>query len=235
MPSHRPLISFDAAGTLIQVAEPVGRTYATFAARHGLRVEEAPLKAAFRAVWGALPARLWPEGARSPDDDKSWWHALVREVFASALGTPVEAQTLDPLFEELYAWFARPGAWVVYEDVMPALVNLAQDHQFCITSNFDRRLHSILAGHGLDRFFPHVILSSEVGASKPHRRMFDAALQATGAVAEESLHVGDDPVCDIEGARVCGWQAYAVGRPGHGLDLLVEKVRTKSNSNLRSL
>ncbi|TDU70569.1 putative hydrolase of the HAD superfamily [Prosthecobacter fusiformis] len=221
----RPLISFDAAGTLIQVQEPVGRTYAAFARRHGLDVDESALKPAFRSAWARSPVRLWPEGQCAPDDDRSWWRGLVADVFSEALQAPLEASRLDPLFDELYAHFAKPQAWIVYDDVLPVLSDLARDHQLCVLSNFDRRLRPILAGHGLDRFFAQVILSSEVGASKPHPRMFATALRLMQANAETSWHVGDDEKCDITGALSCGWKAYQVDRPQQGLKPLLEKVR----------
>lgn len=229
-----PLISFDAAGTLIQVREPVGKTYAQFASRHGIVVEEAVLKQAFRSVWGGLNVPLWPEGQCSPDDDRSWWRGLVGEVFGHAADSPVADEKLDPLFDELYAHFARPEAWMVFDDVLPALTDLSYDHRLCVLSNFDRRLRSVLAGHGLDGFFEHIILSSEVGASKPHPRMFDAALHLMNADAATSWHVGDDLRCDVQGAESCGWRAFAVARPERNLLHFVEKVRAQTNSSLRT-
>lgn len=229
----RQLISFDAAGTLIQVRQPVGQTYAEFARRHGVRVEEAALKQAFRAVWGQLPVPLRAEGQPAPDDERSWWRELVTQVFAHALQAPLPEAVLDPLFAHLYAHFAEPEAWSVYDDVMPVLTELAQDHRFCVLSNFDRRLHRILARHGLTPFFEHIILSSEVGASKPHPRMFETALRLMQAEARSSWHVGDDDRCDIQGALGCGWKAFAVSRPESGLWHLVEKVRSEGKSDLR--
>jgi len=230
----RPLISLDAAGTLIQVKEPVGRTYAAFAQRHGVAVEEAALKAAFRTVWGQLDTPLWPEGSCAPDDERGWWHELVRRVFAHALGEPLPGVILDPLFQELYAYFARPEAWMVFDDVRPALTDLARDHRLCVLSNFDGRLRGILRGHDLERYFEQVIVSSEVGAAKPHARMFETALRVMGAAAETSWHVGDDERCDLQGAQSCGWQAYLVVRPGSDLLGLCEKVRFRGNSSLHT-
>ncbi|MEN3940775.1 HAD-IA family hydrolase [Prosthecobacter sp. SYSU 5D2] len=229
-----PLISFDAAGTLIQVREPVGKTYAQFASQHGIVVEEVALKQAFRRVWGGLNVPFWPEGQRSPDDDRSWWRGLVGEVFTLAADDAVPDSTLDPLFDELYAHFARPDAWIVFDDVLPALTDLSRDHRLCVLSNFDRRLRSVLSGHGLDSFFEHIILSSEVGASKPQPRMFDTALHLMNADAATSWHVGDDLRCDVQGAENSGWQAFAVDRPGRNLMHFVEKVRSQANSSLRT-
>jgi putative hydrolase of the HAD superfamily len=228
-----PLISFDAAGTLIQVREPVGKTYAQMASQHGIIVAEAALKQAFRVVWGGLKAPLWPEGQSSPDDDRSWWRELVGRVFSLAADGPVPDAKLNPLFDELYAYFARPDAWMVFDDVFPTLTDLSSDHRLCVLSNFDRRLRAVLTGHGLDRFFEHIILSSEVGAAKPHPRMFDAALHLMNADAATSWHVGDDLRCDVQGAESCGWRAFVVDRPQKSLRHFVEKVRSEINSSLR--
>lgn len=219
------LISFDAAGTLIQVREPVGETYAAFAKRHGALIEPAALKNAFRAAWSRVPPPHWPEGQTSPDDDRSWWLSFAAQVFAASRGQPLADDALEPLFEELYQHYSRAEAWIVFEDVLPALENLSHDHSLCVLSNFDRRLRTILDGHGLSRYFPHILLSSEVGAAKPDKRMFDTALHRHNSTAEESLHVGDDPRCDIEGAAAMGWNTFQVARPDRGMALLVEKVR----------
>lgn len=225
---------FDAAGTLIEPAEPVGATYARFAAQHGIETDAAAVMQAFRAAWKASPPALHPPGRCSEDDDRGWWLALVAETFARVLGAPLEETMLAPLFTALYAHFALPEAWVVYEDVLPALEDLSRDHHLLVLSNFDRRLRSILAGHGLTCFFRQIILSSEVGAAKPHPRMFQAALATAGCAPGDCLHVGDDWKCDAEGAEAAGIHFFAVQRPENSLGALVQKVRSGAYSGLRS-
>lgn len=228
------VIFFDVAGTLIEPAVPVGQTYAEHAAQHGIHTSAEAVMQAFRAAWKATPPRLHPEGQGAADDDRGWWHDLVADVFGRVLGAPLPDDTLGPLFAALYAFYARPDAWRVYDDVLPALYDLARDHRLLVLSNFDRRLHSILGGHDLARFFDRLILSSEVGASKPHPRMFQAALAAAGCAPEECLHVGDDLKCDQAGAELAGTHFFAVHRPEGGLDALVQKVRSGAYSGLRS-
>jgi putative hydrolase of the HAD superfamily len=216
------VISLDAAGTLIYPRVSVGQTYAEVGLRHGLTVEVEAVKAAFRSVWSSLPAPVWPEGACSPDDDRGWWQGLVGAVFQEATGQVITPEILEPLFAELYGHFAQPEAWSVYDDVRPALEYLAQDHRLCVLSNFDQRLRSILIGHDLAGFFEQIILSSEVGASKPHRRMFENALFQ---MQETSWHVGDDVRCDLQGATALGWRAFLLERPTTNLSHFVKKVR----------
>lgn len=229
----RGLISFDAAGTLIQVARPVATTYAEFAKDHGISVSESSLKIAFRTTWSRCSPPLHPVGKPAPDDDRSWWQGLVRQVFASALGSPLSTEVLAPLFDALYQHYARPESWVVYEDVLPALNLLRENFDLCVLSNFDRRLISILEGQYLIRHFGAVIISSEVGAAKPHPRMFATALTTMGADSSASLHVGDDLRNDIEGAQAAGWHAFLVQRPHASLLTLAEKVLSGAYSGLQ--
>ena len=227
-------IFFDAAGTLIHPAERVGAVYARHASKWGVKTTPEAMDAAFRTAWLAVPAPLHPAGQPPDDDDRSWWREVAGRSFAEALGAPVDASTMDPLFDELYAFYAEPGAWSIYDDVRPALDALHRSHQLLVLSNFDRRLRGVLEGHDLARYFSHAILSSEVGASKPHTRMFEAARRAAGAPTSAGcLHVGDDLGCDAEGARQAGMAFFPVVRPESGLDVLVEKVRLGAYSGLR--
>lgn len=228
-------VFFDAAGTLISPTEPVGRTYALFAARHGISVEPEVVMRAFRTAWKATPPPLHPVGQAPEDDDRSWWRHLVGAVFSKVLSQPLSESTLSGLFDELYHHYAQPQAWTVFEDVLPTLNNLAGDHRLLVLSNFDRRLRGILAGHGLLPFFERVIISSEVGAAKPHPRMFEAALHAVGCPPWQCLHVGDDEACDLEGAQSRQIFSFHVKRPENGLDVLVQKVRAGAYSGLHRL
>jgi putative hydrolase of the HAD superfamily len=61
-----------------------------------------------------------------------------------------------------------------------------------------------------------VTFSGEVGWRKPHERIFNAALQALGATATETVMVGDSEHDDIGGAHTAGMRAvlYAVDAAG---------------------
>lgn len=227
-------IFLDAAGTLIRPAEPVGTVYARHALRRGVETNAEAMNAAFRTAWKTTPPPLHPPGRPPADDDRSWWQEVASKAFTIALDSTLEEAVMAPLFDSLYAHYARPEAWAVYEDVRDALEVLGQAHELLVLSNFDRRLRSILDGHDLSRHFSHIVISSEVGASKPDARMFEAALRACGADAGDCLHVGDDPHCDAGGAWLAGLHFFEVKRPENGLERLVEKVQNRSFSGLRS-
>ena len=57
-----------------------------------------------------------------------------------------------------------------------------------------------------------VVSAASAGAAKPAREIFDAAVRAGGANAAETLHVGDHPLHDVQGARDAGLRAVWVNR-----------------------
>lgn len=73
-----------------------------------------------------------------------------------------------------------------------------------ITNGFEKTQHAKLQHSGLDGFFGEVITSEGSNSLKPHKAIFDFALQKTGAKAAESIMLGDDLDVDIAGARGAG-------------------------------
>lgn len=209
-------VFFDAAGTLIRLKQSVGHSYAEIVRAQGVELDPAKLEEAFRWVWkqAAPPVHTGP----APDDDRGWWAALVDRVFERAGMT---GRVGDCLFDQLYEHFAQPGTWEVFPDVRPALERLAVRYRLFVLSNFDRRLRRILAGHGLDRWFENMIISSEVGVSKPHPKIFRAALELAGVEPARCLHVGDEIHADGDGAQRAGMQFFHVQRPEQGLDRIL--------------
>ncbi|NNM51193.1 MAG: HAD family hydrolase [Pseudomonadales bacterium] len=55
--------------------------------------------------------------------------------------------------------------------------------------------------------FSDQIRPTEVGALKPHPAMFLEAMRRFQTLPQESLHIGDHPIKDIQAARNVGWHA----------------------------
>ena len=155
------------------------------------------------------------------DDDRGWWRSLVDDVLGR-----LEARPANPgeLFADLWSEFARPGVWELYPEVKPVLAKVANRFRLGVLSNFDSRLHTILADLGISHFFEHVVVSSEVGAEKPSPRMFADALDRFDALPHEALHVGDEPEADWRGAASAGLRVFELKRPENSLKDLLANV-----------
>jgi len=86
--------------------------------------------------------------------------------------------------------------------------------RLALISNFDhpRHVHGLLAEWGIRGYFDSVVVSGEVGTSKPDPRIFEIALKETGLLAAEAIHVGDSAE-DVHGARRAGLVPVLIRRP----------------------
>jgi putative hydrolase of the HAD superfamily len=73
-----------------------------------------------------------------------------------------------------------------------------------ITNGFEEVQFRKLKNSGMDRYFTSVITSEEARSKKPDPEIFEYSLRKTGALAKESLMVGDDLEVDMAGARQMG-------------------------------
>jgi putative hydrolase of the HAD superfamily len=70
-----------------------------------------------------------------------------------------------------------------------------------------RVMRMILEDAGILRFFESTVFSDEVGFNKPHRLIFERALNELGVKPQEAIHVGDLHKTDIVGAKGIGMKA----------------------------
>ena len=209
-------IFFDAAGTLFKTRRPVGDFYADVARDFGANVSGKEIAAAFRHSFGSAPGLAFGRGHPASELrrlEREWWRERVAETFNGLH----QFEDFDAYFDALFEFFGDPANWIVYDDVFAALEELrGAGLRLGVISNFDARLYRLLEGLGLARFFESVTISSDAGYAKPSPRLFQVALAAMAASADEALHVGDAPHLDVAGAKAAGIEAILIRRLAQG-------------------
>ncbi|MCU0797755.1 MAG: HAD-IA family hydrolase [Akkermansiaceae bacterium] len=196
----------DAAGTLIDLAEPVGSVYTRILGQHGIQTTPEEMSQAFRRAFGSLPAPDFSGPEDGHEIERRWWRDLVHH----ALGQEIPSVAFDALFDH----YADPAAWTLFPEV-PEFLDRARQAglKLAVVSNFDRRLHPILEGLGLTGHFDLVVSSADARARKPDPAIFHHTLRALDLSADQVLHIGDDARLDHAAALACGLQAFHVDRP----------------------
>jgi putative hydrolase of the HAD superfamily len=198
-------VLLDALGTLVRLESPTPRLQASLRARVGLEVDEDLASAAMRAEM-----RYYAANCIRAKDDASL--AALRlecaDVLADTLGVGLVGAELLPCLTDAIAFR-------LYDDVAPALADLqAAGLRLAVVSNWDVSLVPVLERLGVAGDFEAVLHSAGVGASKPDPKLFEAALEQLALPADAVLHVGDDPVNDLEGAARAGVRAVLIDRRG---------------------
>lgn len=94
------------------------------------------------------------------------------------------------------------------------LAELAGRYRLAVCSNFSHTPTAlrIVQEAGLRPYLDAVVISEEVGFRKPGAPIFRATLGRLGAAAEETVHVGDQLVADVQGAAELGMRAVWLTR-----------------------
>jgi FMN hydrolase / 5-amino-6-(5-phospho-D-ribitylamino)uracil phosphatase len=97
-----------------------------------------------------------------------------------------------------------------YADALPALAALSARLPLISVSNGN----ADLARMGLRHHFRDCISARDLGVAKPAAAIFHAACERLGVPGERVLHVGDDPLLDVAGARGAGLRSAWLNRGG---------------------
>ena len=232
MPQTIRAVTFDVGGTLIEPRPSVGHIYADAAANFGgPPLDPELINRRFRAACSAHSGPL--HSARD-------WAELVDHVFRDLVNPPPS----QSFFPQLYERFSDAEAWLVHADVIPTLAALhGEGIRTAVLSNWDDRLRPLLRRLGLDPFFSSMTISCEVGAAKPDPGIFRAAASALNLEPQFILHVGDDPILDLEGARNSGLRALLIRRGQssgvpdciHSLLQIPDAIRSRSAPSANGL
>ncbi len=157
-----------------------------------------------KAAWLALRRAVV---ADRPD----WLHdmsALRRESIRRALLAAGDDPALAaPAFD---VFFDARQQVVLFDDVLPALARLAARWPVVALTNGNADVHRV---PGLGQHFHATLSAGALGLAKPAPAVFAAACRRAGAAPQHTLHIGDDPALDVDGALAAGLQAAWVRRP----------------------
>lgn len=196
-------VYFDAVGTLIHPQPLAVEMYCEVGQRYGSRrVSRATVFRrfikAFRKQEDIDHQSGWTTSERR---ERERWQRIVAEVLDDVTDP-------DACFAELYDHFAKPESWSCDPATQKVISELSRRGLLLgLASNYDHRLHTVVAGLAPLRGIDHLVISSEVGWRKPAPAFFEALVRQAKAPPEQILLVGDDRVNDYDGARAAGLQA----------------------------
>lgn len=206
----------DLGGRRIRSTIPI--LYERVLAPRGVSMLE--LRDAMVAVWPGIRAEL-DRSDGSEDERYKEIQAVEKYRRALTLLGRFEASQLDAIASEIAAVHheclvaaSEPAerAGEVLEAVR------SRDIETVLISNWDHAPagEEMLEATGLSGLLDHVVISEAVGLRKPHRRLFEIALELTGATAEQALHVGDLARPDAWGAGRLGFRTVWIDKNADG-------------------
>lgn len=165
--------------------------------------------------------RAWAEvlDASAPDLDPALRQRALHEDFHGRRPRAEYVRWLEDNAPEVLTHLPRSRPWAhiadaiaarvrAYELVPQTLYRMQAKFRIALVSDGSSAVqHKKLRTAGLTSFFEVVVVSEEVGASKPSAKPFEHALEQLGVRPEQAVFVGDHPERDVQGAARLGLTA----------------------------
>ncbi len=166
----------------------------------------------FLTIYEPINERLWSEYKDhkiTKDDVK---YGRFRETL---LAKNIDDESLARFMGEQFVNGCTDNNTLV-EGAKELIEELFENYELHIVSNgFVEAQYRKLENTGLRPYFKGITLSEEIKTQKPHRRFFEHALKQVNARKSESLVIGDNWECDVEGAINFGIDAVYFSYNGH--------------------
>jgi putative hydrolase of the HAD superfamily len=203
------VVIFDIDGTLV---DHLGAQRAGLEKLYGT-LEEAqrvPMDT-FVAIWQREAGRYWEQYQAGKITFIQQRLLRVKAVF-DCLGEYASDETAMCVFRMYLAEYE--GSWRLYNDALPCLDSLSA-YRLAVISNGDSgQQRRKLERMGMASRFESVVISGDLGISKPLPGIFERSRQELGISAEEAVYVGNDLETDALGAQGAGMHAIWLAREG---------------------
>ena len=129
------------------------------------------------------------------------WKRMWRTLLEFKIGDEQLAKDMSEKFLEIL-----PTKKLLFPHTIEILDYLVdRNYQLhLITNGFENTQWKKLNNSGLNTYFTHVVTSEASNSIKPHKEIFDYALNKAGAELRQSIMLGDNLEADIQGAINAG-------------------------------
>lgn len=109
--------------------------------------------------------------------------------------------------------------WILFDDVKNVLEKLKHKYKLVILSNGDgKQQRKKIEYTGLNEYFSDIIISGEVGYSKPEKEIFQIACKTINLNPENCIMVGDQYKVDVDGSLNVGIKGIWVNRKKENIE-----------------
>jgi FMN phosphatase YigB (HAD superfamily) len=177
--------------------------------RGGRNISLEQVRTACQDIWKWLEGTYWDKHTDPGFEAQIAWLRDRLEIPTSAtkLLEEVRSGFVDPIFELPPS--VDPAAMSTLQRVHDLGLKVGLICNTSITPG--SALRRLLANWGLDALLPVQLYSEQLRVRKPAPAIFQEAADQLGVEISAMLHVGDQPINDVQGALDAGAQALQVG------------------------
>jgi putative hydrolase of the HAD superfamily len=200
------VVFLDVDGTLLWVdldVEGYVEDLAPYSGNGGLSAESVA-----GPVWGSLRRHIEGNIGYRTEKDLEGFKRRNARMTAAEIGVEAPVEVLADVARRRISFQPYPES----EEVLGRLKKMGA--KVYAVSNWDIELVKVLDDLGWSGYFDGVVASAVVGVEKPEGEIFEEALRVGNVSRDRVVHVGNDPLTDVEGASRAGIDSVLVDRKG---------------------
>ena len=207
-------IFLDVGGTLLELGDPES-AYAEILDQYGYPATREQIGAWIRKAQEETGPVVSSGSGLSFKVSASEEQARREDLIAVFLREAGVKKHVDSCRQEIWDSWVRTPVFRLFPETLPLLRGL-KESGFLVgaVSNWEPRLQELCENLGIAQYFDFMVVSEAQGYAKPGMRLFELALERAATRPEEVIHVGNDPVEDIEPAESLGIRAVLLQRDG---------------------
>jgi HAD superfamily hydrolase (TIGR01549 family) len=226
------LVTFDLYDTLVEAVPPRWERFHRALEQSGFDVTlDAVIQADREAEnYYTIENGRYPIRDRSEAEVAEFRLGQVR-AYLEHLRFPTDADTVRAVQARFRDETQNHGGWKyrAFKEVSDVMDYLERHGvKRAVISNADADVTTFCLNMGFASQMDIIITSALVGWEKPDSRTFHAALEPLDVPPGRALHVGDQPLSDVLGARNVGMAAALIDRYGRWQDGEAEAMRVPS-------
>ncbi len=151
--------------------------------------------------------RMAPYSGNPPEYRENNMAEISEELIVELYGRKPTRPELNAVLKTRFEAFVESVS--LQEHVVDVLESLGRKYELAVLSNYPDpyAIRQSMAKLGLDRHFSTIVVSGEIGFVKPHPLPFKIVHEELFIPPGQVVHVGDNWLADIQGAKRAGMQA----------------------------
>jgi putative hydrolase of the HAD superfamily len=208
-------VIFDLHYTILRLSPSRGVIYQRIFKKHGFNAPPREIKKVFSAVWNEYGDNKISEDFKNHHDERyieEWWFNFHFKMLKK-LG--LENRDLARMINRDISnqFYSNHQIHEIYDDAKKILPYLKKHNiKLALATNGYKSTKRIIEYFGLSKYFDHILISCDVGFSKPDQKLYHLIAQRLSLKPDEILCVGDSYSIDIIGAKKAGCGAAIIDR-----------------------
>lgn len=210
------LVTFDLYDTLVEADPPRWVRFGRALERAGMPLPIEQIMQADRQGEDhyTIENGRYPIRDRTPEEVQAFRLDQAR-TYLDALGLPTDDETVERVQRHFRDETQNHGGWSyrAFKEV-PRVLGYLEQHGIkrAVISNADADVTRFCLQMGFSEQMDLIVTSALVGFEKPDSRTFFAALEPLEVEPGRAIHVGDQHLSDVKGARAIGMGAALIDR-----------------------